>query len=599
MKDKINIKEYIKTIPNLSGIYQYFDESGNLLYVGKAKDLHKRVHSYFATNKQHDIKTLSLIKQIKDIKFTIVNSDTDAWLLENTLIKQYKPKYNFLLRDDSTYPYIVIKNERFPRIFVTRKVIKDGSKYFGPYPSATNLRTVLDLIKKLFPIRTCSLKLSADNINKNKFKACLEYQIKNCKAPCQGLQTHDEYDDTINNIVDILKGNYVYVLKKLKTQINYASKQLNFEKAHDLNLSYLALKQFQAKSTVVSTTIDDADVFSIVSREKYANVNYLKIKNGAIINSQNMSIKKKLNETDQEILSFCIYDFIQKFNIKPKEIIVPIPIDVDLSTKISIPKLGDKKLLLDLSKKNALISGRNSLIFANNETISLEILEKLREDLHLKNLPLHIECFDNSNIMGTYPVSAMVVFKNAKPSKKDYRLFNIKTVEGPDDFATMREVFMRRYKDFINKDDGLPDLIVVDGGKGQLSSAIKVLKDIGLYTKVPIISLAKKLEEIYFPQDKDPLILPRSSISLKILQYLRDEAHRFGLKHHRNRRSKGAINSQLTNIPTIGKITMEKLLKQFLSINYIIKAKDEELLKIVNKRQLSSIRQWSKDKDIS
>ncbi len=589
-------RKYLENVPHKPGVYQYFDEEGTLIYIGKAKDLRNRVSSYF-NNDNVNAKTKTLVRKIRDIKFTIVDTEVDAWLLENSLIKKHQPRYNVLLKDDKTYPSICIKKERFPRIFPTRRVIKDGSTYLGPYANGRMMNTILELIKTLYPIRTCNFALSAENINSGKFKVCLEYQIGNCKGPCQGFQTFDDYEENIKEIKEILRGNISPVLNHLKTEMNSFAANMNFEAANLYKEKIETLENYQSKSTVVSTIIDNIDVFAISSDEKVAFVNYLKVNKGTISQTQTIEIRKKLDETDEELLLLAISDFRNKFNSTAKEIIVPFEINIDTEENIKfvVPKLGDKKNLLDLSMKNVLFFKKSKLEQyekLNPDARTERVLLQLQKDLRMNQLPKHIECFDNSNFQGKYPVSAIVVFKDAKPSKKDYRHFNVKTVEGPNDFATMEEAVYRRYKRVIEEGQDFPQLIIIDGGKGQLSSAMSSLKKLDLDKKVTVIGIAKRLEEIYYPGDSLPLYIDKKSESLKIIQHLRDEAHRFGITFHRSKRDKGTLKSELQDIPGIGKTTLEKLLTKFKSVKKIKEATEEELATILNNKQLLALKEY-------
>ncbi len=587
-------KIHLSKIPHKPGIYQYYNDEGEIIYIGKAKDLKNRVSSYFIKdNYKINAKTKVLINKIRDIKFTIVDSEVDAWLLENSLIKKHKPRYNVLLKDDKTYPWIVIKNEKFPRIQWTRRIIKDGSKYLGPYPSVAMMHSILDLIKESYQLRTCNLALTPPNIAAGKFRACLEYQIGNCKAPCEGLQTEEDYKASIDEIKDILNGKTSQVIKRLKEKISEAAGSLNFELAHQLQKKYELLEKYQSKSTIVNSSITEVDVFSIASEEKVAFVNYLKVMHGTIIQTQTIEIKKCLDETDEELLALAISEFRNRYKSQSREIIVPFEIDIeDEKIKFTVPKAGEKKNLLDLSLKNVLFFKKEKIDQYEklNPEVKVErLLTKMQKDLRLTELPQHIECFDNSNFQGKYPVSSIVVFKDAKPSKKDYRHFNVKTVEGPNDFATMEEAVYRRYKRILEENQALPQLIVIDGGKGQLSSAVKSLKKLGIYDKLAVIGIAKRLEELYYPGDQYPLHLDKKSETLKVIQHLRDEAHRFGITFHRKKRDQGTLKTELELIEGIGKTSAEKLLKHFKSVKKVKEATEEQLLTIVNKKQAKTI----------
>ncbi len=578
----------IKSLPSNPGIYQYLNTEGTIIYIGKAKNLKKRVSSYFTKN-YDNTKTAVLVKQIADINTIIVNSEIEALLLENNLIKKYQPKYNVLLKDDKTYPWICIKKEAFPRVYSTRNLVKDGSEYFGPYASGKMMSTILDLIRQLYPLRNCYLNLSEENINANKFKVCLEYHIGNCKAPCVGLQTEEDYQKYIIDIKNIIKGNIHGVTKHLKTLMASYAENLEFEKAQLLKEKIKTLENYQSKSVVVSPTINDVDVFSIISDEKEAFVNYLKVINGAIIQGHTIELKKKLDETDDELLQIGIIELRLQFDSQSKEIIVPfIPSIEGSELKFIVPQIGDKKHLLDLSERNAKyyrLERKKQKDNVNPTKHSDRILEQLQKDLRMPEKPVYIECFDNSNIQGTNAVAACVVFKDAKPSKRDYRHFNIKTVEGPNDFASMEEVIFRRYKRLLDEKQPLPQLIIIDGGKGQLSSALKSIDELNLRGKITIIGIAKKLEEIYFPNDSIPLYLNKKSESLKLIQFLRNEAHRFGITHHRNKRSKELIKSELSEVDGIGFKTAQELLWKFKSVARIKQATLKELEEVISKKR--------------
>ncbi|PCI95794.1 MAG: excinuclease ABC subunit C [Flavobacteriales bacterium] len=581
------LKNIIKTLPNNPGVYQYYDKKETIIYIGKAKNLKKRVSSYFTKNQIG--KTAILVKQIADIKTIVVDSEIEALLLENNLIKKYQPKYNIMLKDDKTYPWICIKNERFPRMFSTRNIVKDGSDYFGPYASVKMMNTVLTLIRELYPLRNCNYNLSKENVEANKFKVCLEYHIGNCKAPCINEQSEKDYDISIAHIKSIIKGNINSVTKHLKPLMQSYSDNLHYEKAQLLKERIEILEKYQSKSVVVSPTINDVDVFSIISDEKYGYVNYLKVINGAIIQGHTIELKKKLDETDDALLQIGIAEMRLRFGSHSKEVIVPFKPELnDEHIRFLVPQRGDKKKLLELSDRNAKyyrLERNKQKENVSPTKNSDRILERMQKDLRMKVKPVHIECFDNSNIQGTNPVSACVVFKDAKPSKKDYRHFNIKTVEGPDDFASMTEVIYRRYKRLLEEKLPLPQLIIIDGGKGQLSASLKSIDKLGLRGKITIIGIAKKLEEIYFPGDSIPLYIDKKSESLKVIQYLRNEAHRFGITHHRNKRSKAAITSELDKIEGIGYKTAQQLLWKFKSVARIKKATLQELENTISKKR--------------
>ena len=598
MKENSNIENILKNLPHNPGVYQYYDDAGRLIYVGKAKNLKKRVSSYFHKEKHESGKVNVLVKKIADIKYIVVKSEFDALLLENNLIKEYQPRYNILMKDDKTYPWICIKKERFPRIFPTRTVVKDGSIYFGPYASVKMMNTLLDLVRHLYPLRNCNLNLTEENIKSKKFKVCLEYHIGNCKGPCEALQTEEDYNTNIANIQDVIKGNINSVEKQLKALMKTYSESLEFEKANIVKEKIELLEKYQSKSMVVNPAITNVDVFSLVGNESNAYVNYLKIINGAIIQSHSVEIKKKLDETDEEIIALSIIEFRQRFNSDSAEIIIPIQLETDIpGLTITVPQKGDKKQLLDLSERNAryyMMDKKKQKELVDPERHSKRILETMKKDLRLPELPVHIECFDNSNIQGAFPVSALVVFKNAKPDKKEYRHFNIKTVKGPNDFASMEEVILRRYKRLLDENQSLPQLIIVDGGKGQVSSALKSLEKLELRGKINLIGIAKKLEEIYYPGDSLPLYLDKKSETLKVIQQMRDEAHRFGITHHRGRREKSITKSQLIEIEGIGEKTIQTLLRKFKSVNNIKKASLEEIQVIAGKAKGKEIFEYFK-----
>ena len=577
--DVPNLEIQLKTLPNQPGVYQYFDKDDVIIYIGKAKNLKKRVASYF--NKNHENgKTSVLVKKIVYIKHIVVNTETDALLLENNLIKKYKPRYNVLLKDDKSYPWICLKKERFPRIFMTRRVIKDGSEYFGPYTSVRTVRALLDLIKELYPLRTCTYDLSAQNINEGKYKVCLEFHLKNCRGACEALESEADYNNSIKEIRNILKGNFKQSLEKFQIMMGLFAKKMEFEEAQKIKEKLSLLSNYQSKSTIVNPSINNVDVFSIISDETHGYANFLKISNGSIIQSHTTEIKKKLDESEPELLALFIVEIRQRFNSQAPEIYVPFPLNLGEHIQVTIPKLGDKKRILELSERNAKYYRQEQfkqIKIVDPDRHVKRIMAQMKKDLRLSEEPRHIECFDNSNIQGTNPVAACVVFKDGKPSKKEYRHYNIKTVKGPDDFASMEEVVYRRYKRLLAEDEPLPQLIIVDGGKGQLSSALKSLEILGLRGKIAIIGIAKRLEEIYYPDDPIPLYLDKKSETLKITQFLRNEAHRFGITFHRNKRSKSAIQSELELIPTIGKQTIITLLREFKSAKRVKEASLEQL----------------------
>ncbi|WP_319482999.1 excinuclease ABC subunit UvrC [uncultured Draconibacterium sp.] len=567
-----HLKTLISVLPNKPGIYQYFDQSNTIIYIGKAKNLRKRVSSYFTKNHDHR-KTALLVRNIADIKHMVVESEQDALLLENNLIKKYQPRYNIRLKDDKSYPWICIKNEPFPRVFKTRDLVRDGSKYFGPYTSIYTVRTLLDLFKSEYKLRTCNYNLSPENIASGKYKVCLEYHIGNCKGPCEGHVSAEKYDQGIVDIADILKGNISGVIKHLEGMMADMAENLNFEEAAAIKEKYDSLKRYQSRSTVVSPVITDVDVYSIEEDDNFAFINYLKIIKGAIIQTFTLEIKKGLDENTEELLLAGIIEIRQKIFSNAREILVPFKLEnVIENVTFRVPQRGEKKQLLDLSKRNAKyfrLEKDKQAVMKNPKIRTDRILNTIKKDLQLKELPARIECFDNSNLQGTNPVAACVVFKDAKPAKKEYRHFNIKTVEGPNDFASMEEVVYRRYKRLKEEKKPLPNLIVVDGGKGQLSATMKAMDKLELRGKITVIGIAKRLEEIYFPGDSVPLYINKNSETLKVIQHLRDEAHRFGITFHRDKRSKAFITSELGNIDGIGEKTTEKLLKDFKSVKQI------------------------------
>ncbi len=587
-----NLALQIQTLPDGPGVYQYYDKEGKILYVGKAKNLKKRVSSYF--NKIHDTaKTNVLVKKIVTIKHIVVPTETDALLLENNLIKTLQPRYNVLLRDDKSYPWICIKKEPFSRIFSTRRIIKDGSEYYGPYTSFKTVSTILELIRELYPLRTCNYDLSKSNIESGKFKVCLEYHIGNCKGPCEGYESLDNYQKQVDAIREILKGNFKESMKDFKLLMTNLAQEMHFEEAQKIKEKIEVLENYQSRSTIVNPKITNVDVFSIVSDESAAYVNFLQISHGSIIRSHTMEIKKKLDESDEELLELAIIELRERFQLLSRELIVPFKIDLGEHLKITVPQLGDKKHILDLSIRNAKfyrIEQLKQLQIVDPDRHTNRIMAQMQKDLRLPVEPRHIECFDNSNIQGTNPVAACVVFKDGKASKKDYRHFNIKTVEGPDDFASMTEVVYRRYKRLLEEKEPLPQLIIIDGGKGQLSAALKSIDDLGLRGKITIIGIAKRLEELFYPGDSVPLYLDKRSETLKVIQQLRDEAHRFGITHHRDRRSKEALNSSIESIPGIGEKTMLTLIQHFKSV---------KRLKLATQKEISDLVGMSKAKKIT
>ncbi len=597
--DKNNLENIIRALPDGSGVYKYFDKDEKIIYVGKAKNLKKRVSSYFTKN-NHPGKVRVLVKKICNIETIVTDTELDALLLENNLIKKYQPRYNIQLKDDKTFPWLCLKNEPFPRLFPTRNVINDGSEYFGPYASVKMMRTILDIVKQLYKLRTCSLNLSDANIKNKKYKVCLEYHIGNCKGPCIGNQSSDDYLQTVKQIRSIIKGNIGAVIKELTSVMSGYAENMEFEKAQAVKEKIEILEKYKSKSTIVNPKIHNVDVISMVSGDSHSYINFLKVISGAIVQAHTIEIKKKLDETDIEILTFALLDFRKRFESESKEAILPINIDIEIpGVKIVVPKRGDKKQLLELSERNAKhmkIDRQKQKDLIDPNRHKKRILLKLQKDLHMAELPVQIECFDNSNFQGAYPVAAMVQFIDAVPNKKGYRHYNIKTVEGPNDFASMEEVISRRYSRLLAEDKQLPQLVIVDGGKGQLSSAVKALKNIGVYGKVAIIGIAKRLEEIYFPFDSVPLYLDKTSESLKLIQRLRDEAHRFGITHHRKKRDTGTLKSELTDIEGIGQANAKKLLRKFKSVKKIKSTSFNELEAVVGQSKANLIIEYFKAK---
>ena len=590
------IKSILKTIPTDPGVYRYYDDKGEIIYVGKAKNLKRRVSSYF-NKQQQSGKVKVLVSRIADIKFTVVNNEMEALLLENNFIKQYKPRYNILLKDDKTYPWICVKNERFPRVFLTRKKVNDGSIYFGPYPSVMTAKTLLEMLRQLYPIRNCKLILKEEHIYNGHYRPCLEYHIGNCKAPCDGSISEEDYRQMILNVKKVIKGNIKEVLTDMKAQMMDHASRLEFEQAQVIKDKYDLLENYHAKSVVCSNSIFDIEVFSYEDAENSFYVNYMKIVEGAIIQSHSFEIKRKLDESPEELMSMAIVEIRQMmYSNNIKEIIVPIELDIKLDgVKFTVPQRGEKLDILQLSQRNAKqhrIETEKLRTLVDPERHTKRILNQMKDDLNLPVLPEVIECFDNSNFQGDYAVAAMTQFVNARPNKSGYRHFNIKTVEGPNDFASMEEIIYRRYRRLLDEEQRLPDLIVVDGGKGQLSSAVKILQQLGLFGKISIIGIAEKLEEIYFPGDSIPLYIDKRSETLKVIQHIRDEAHRFGITHHRKKFEKGFIHSELNDIKGIGKQTAEKLMLELKSVKNIKEANLETLERIVGKAKAKIVKEY-------
>ncbi len=594
------LQNLVKTLPGKPGVYRYLDKEGKVIYVGKAKNLKKRVASYFTKTHQSG-KLRLLVRKITDIKFIVTGSESDALLLENNLIKKYQPRYNILLKDDKSFPWICIKNEPFPRVFPTRNPQKDGSEYYGPYTSVKMMRTLLDIIRQLYPLRTCKLNLSQKNIEKGKFKVCLEYHIGNCLAPCTGKQSKEEYDQSIEHVRSIIKGNVVEIIRELKELMHSFAENMEFEKAQMVKEKIEILENYKSKSTIVNPNISNVDVISIVDEESLAWVNWLRVVNGAIVQAHTVEVKKKLDESKEEVLALTLTDFRQRFESTTREVIAPFHPGVEMGDiKFTIPQRGDKKQLLDLSLRNAMfyrMERNKQRELVDPERHSRRIMDTMKKDLRMQVAPEVIECFDNSNFQGDYPVAAMVQFVKGKPNKKEYRHYNIKTVEGANDFASMEEIIQRRYGRMVKEEKPLPQLIVVDGGKGQLSAAVKSLQKLGLFGKITIIGIAKKLEELYYPNDPVPLYLDKTSETLKVIQQLRDEAHRFGITHHRKKRDKGTLKSELTSIEGVGFTTAQKLLRKFKSVKKIKEANEQELAQVIGKAKAAVVyRYFNKEK---
>ena len=595
-----DFKAMADTIPHEPGVYRFLDEEGTILYVGKAKSLKNRLSSYFGDKKHTQYKTVVLTRNASKIEFTVVETESDALLLENSLIKKFQPRYNVMLKDGKSYTYICIKNEPFARVFFTRKMIRDGSLYFGPYTSKYRANILLEIIKKLFQLRTCNLALTTENIEKRKFRVCLEYHIKNCLGPCEGFETNDEYDIKIEQVKNILKGNLGQVKRYITDSMKQHAQKMEFEQAQELKEKLVAFEDYQAGSTVASTTLRDIDVFAIVKEEQMAYVNYLKISNGALINTDIVELQMNLDDDPADLLGYTIPLVRERFESHAPEVIVPVEVTLaEAGLQMTIPQRGEKKKLLELAETNIGYyikqKKRDEATHMKKVSSAERILTTLKNDLRMDSMPMHIECFDNSNIQGTNPVSSCVVFKNAKPSNKDYRHFNVRTVTGPNDFASMEEVVFRRYRRLLSESKPLPQLIIIDGGKGQLSAAVASLEKLGILDKVTVIGIAKRLEEIYFPGDSLPLYINKKSESLKLIQQARNEAHRFAISFHRDQRSKNFLGTQLTNIPGIGKVTAEKLLSSFGSVARIREAPAEEVEKLVGKANAKKVIEFFED----
>lgn len=596
-------EDFIKlsdTLPKYPGVYRFIDEDNIILYVGKAKNLKNRVSNYFTGGKSRTYKTRSLVRNADRVEYTVVDSEHDALLLENNLIKEHQPRYNVNLRDDKTYTYICVKKERFPRVFFTRKIVKDGSVYYGPYTSKHKAKIVLDLVRKLFPLRTCSYNLSQSNIEKGKFKVCLEYHLGNCLGPCEDLETEEAYDEKIVQVKDMLKGRLSVIKRNIKTEMAQAATDLNYERAQRLKVKLEAVEDYHSQSAIVSQSEDDLDVFAIIDRDKNAYVSYLKIVEGSIVHAYSAEMVKNLDDSLESLLSHAVFRIRDKFGSLAKLLIIPFAIDYqEEGLTHHIPQRGDRHKLLELAKQNAFFYAqkreRERKEKSNRQSPAERILTKLKNDLNMDEMPLHIECFDNSNLGGTNPVASCVVFKNAKPAKKDYRKYNIKTVEGPDDFASMTEVVGRRYKRLIEEEQPLPQLIIIDGGKGQVSAAMKAIRELELEDKLVVVGVAKKLEEIFFPGDSIPLYINKKSESLKLIQQLRNEAHRFAITFHRDKRSQRFTKSSLIDIPGVGKTTSQKLLKHFKSIKRMKAATEEEMADVVGKKLAGKLKEYLRE----
>lgn len=597
-----DFKRIADTVPKSPGVYRFLDEEGGILYVGKAKNLRSRVSSYFGERRDRAHRTRVMVKHAARLEYTLVETETDALLLENALIKQHQPRYNVMLKDDKSYSFICIKKERFPRVFITRNVTRDGSTYFGPYTSKARLKIILDLIRQLFPLRTCPLNLAERDIEAGKFKVCLEYHIKNCQGPCEGLESEREYQEKIEQIKNILKGNFSAVVQHFKSEMFHHAEDLEFEKAQAIKDKLQAFEAYQSKSTVVSTSVRDVDVFTIASDEKEAYINYLRVVNGAIIHTHTQELIRNLDdEEDAELLAYAIPLIRERFNSLAPEIIIPFELPpVENQVVMTVPKIGDKRKLLELSQKNVqyyqMQKKRDEATRAKKQTPAERILRQLQQDLRMEAIPLHIECFDNSNIQGAHPVSSCVVFKNARPSKQDYRHFNVKTVEGPNDFASMEEVVYRRYKRLVEEGKPIPQLILIDGGKGQLSAAMRSLRQLGLEGKTTVVGIAKRLEEIFFPDDPLPLYINKKSESLKLIQQARNEAHRFAISFHRDQRSRHFTKTELTDIPGIGEKIAGKLLTHFGSVKKIETATLAEIAEAIGMAKATVVRNFFNQK---
>ena len=595
-------KEIAGQLPKDPGVYRFLDGDGTILYVGKAKNLKNRLSSYFVDSAKLPYKTRVMVKNAADIEFTIVHTEHDALLLENTLIKKHQPRYNVMLKDDKSYTYIVVKNEPFPRVFFTRRVIRDGSTYYGPYTSKYGARIVLDMIRNLFALRTCTLNLTDKNIRAGKFKVCLEYHIKNCMGPCEALESEEAYMEKIRQVKHMLSGQFSEVKSHLKKQMKQCAEAMEFEQAHQLKVKLEALEDYHSKSAVVSTRIKDVDVFSIATEDDFAYVNFLKVVNGTIINSYTQELIKNLDQDDEDILAYAVWRLRERFNSVAPELIAPIKIPVyEDGIKVTVPQRGEKKTLLEMSEKNVnyfiKLKRQEEATRAKKQTSAERILRTLQKDLNMEAVPMHIECFDNSNLQGAHPVSSCVVFKNAKPSKKDYRHFKIKSVEGPNDFASMEEVVFRRYRRLLDEGESLPQLIIIDGGKGQLSAAVSSLEKLGIAERVTVIGIAKRLEEIFFAGDPVPLYINKKSESLKLIQQARNEAHRFAITFHRDQRSKAFTQSALLDIPGIGEKRADELLRHFGSAKKVLNASEDELAVILGPAQAKKLHQYFRDQD--
>ena len=591
----MTLKDQIARLPHQPGVYKFFDSDGRIIYVGKAVDLRNRVSSYFVNSNQHNAKTRRLVANIRSLEIQLTDTESDAFLLENNLIKQHQPKYNILLKDGKSYPYLCLTADRFPRLLATRQKIQDGSRYYGPYASVTAMNTLLELIRTLYPLRTCTYNLSPENVAAHKYKVCLEYHLGNCRGPCEGFEDEATYNRYIAQVRHLLAGNLGPARAWFREQMMQAAQQQQFEQAHAFKVKLDRLDDFQARSTVVSHSITNTDVLAIASNEQFAFINYLRVMNGAVILTKSLEIQKKLDEPDADILAATILELRQEFESESPEILVNVPTDVPIKgVSVTVPQIGDKRKLLNLALKNALYlrKEKEAMNEKSKDVNEVRIMETMQRDLRLTELPRHIECFDNSNFQGDNPVAAMVLFRNARPAKKEYRHYHVKTVQGPNDFESMYEIVTRRYRRLIDEGASLPQLVIVDGGKGQLSMAVKALKDLNLWGKIPVIGIAKRLEEIYVPGDSLPLYIDKKSETLRLIQRMRDEAHRFGITFHRSRRDAATLKTELTDVKGLGPATAEKLLTKYKSVKKIRELSEQELAAEIGPAKTRLLRAW-------